>query len=130
MVAGVGARIGTRIVQQLVKSQRGRIKNYLTQEYGQFIGGAAGVAISIGVGDYYGALTGITGNYGNEPPDKRNPPFGYLEGDALNGPTNGSFSKTLRPNQFINNNRKRKIRHRVGACACVPIRRRRRTRRR
>ncbi len=93
-------------VQQLVKRAKPGITQYFAREYGQFIGGAAGVALSVSVGDYYGALTGITGNFGNNPPDRRNPPFGYLEGNEINGQTNYSFHQTLRPTRFTKYNRR------------------------
>ncbi len=101
------------IVQQLVKRGKSKFVNYISQEYGQIAGGAAGIALSISVGDYYGAFTGITGNFGNNPPDRRNPPFGYLEGSqGINGSTNGAFHQTLRPTGFKVYNR------RSGRSAC------------
>ncbi len=115
-LVGVARRV---IVQQLVKRGKSRFVKYVTDEYGQFAGGAAGVAISISVGDYYGAFTGITGNFGNNPPDRRNPPFGYLEGaQTLDGPSNGAFHQALRPTRSKKYNRRRIRRPRDSGCCC------------
>ncbi len=131
-VLAVGKIVQRYVVQQLVKRGKSRFVNYVTQEYGQLAGGAAGIALSVSVGDYYGALTGITGNFGNNPPDRRNPPFGYLEGDApVNGPTNGSFNQALRPVQSGKYYRRSKARFkRRKCCPCKPKRSSQRSRRR
>ncbi len=122
-------RAATRYVKQrLVTAAKPRITSYISQEYGQIAGAAAGIALSVSVGDYYGALTGISGKFGDSPPDDRAPPFGYLsEGDGLNGPTHGTFHQTLRPTEYRNNRSRDKYKYKL--CKCRKGKRQRRSRR-
>jgi len=119
----IGRAVAKRyIVQRLAQRYKPGITKYITQEYGQIAGSIAGVAISVGAGDYYGAITGITGKFGNNPPDDRAPPFGYFDqGGGMNGKANGSFSQTLRPIQYPNNRRRRGSRSNY--CKCRKYRR-------
>ncbi len=115
-VLAVG-RILTRSVGQfLVKRGKQKFVNYISQEYGQLAGGAAGIALSISVGDYYGAFTGISSKFGDSPHDRRNPPFGYIEGDAVNGTPNYQFHKTYSPIQYRYRNKRRRYNSRVVKC--------------
>ncbi len=98
-------RIAKRyIVQQLAKRFKPGFTKYISQQYGAAAGTAAGIGFSIAAGDYYGALTGITGQPRTDSPYDRDPPIGYYDpvqgGNGLNGSTNGSFHKTLRPTGF------------------------------
>ncbi len=120
-------KIGQRLVQQLVKRSKPAIVRSVTAGYGELAGGIAGVGISIAIGDYYGAFTGITGNRGNGETPSRNPPFGYLEGEKLNGLTSSTFNKTLLPNQFGNRRRRNTFNRCCNVCSSY---RRRRPRKR
>ncbi len=103
----LGSAIKYAIRQRLATTAKPYIVKHVTAGYGELAGGIAGVGISIAIGDYYGAFTGITGNIGNKPPNGRNPPFGYLERrEGLNGPTNGTFNQTYRANINRNGNRR------------------------
>ncbi len=117
MVVG---RIAKRyILQQLVKRGKPGFTKYVSQEYGQIAGSIAGIALSVGVGDYYGAITGVTGKFGAGPPDERNPPFGYL-GEGLNGPPNGAFRKAHSTKVYSNRNRRNRSNIRDSEkCCCV-----------
>ncbi len=102
------------IVQRLAQVGKPFIQRYVTKNYGEIAGTAAGIAISLSVGDYYGAFSGITGNSGDEPPGGRNPPFGYYPGEGVNGKGNGTQYQTYNSVQYSNNRRGRKKRY----CAC------------
>ncbi len=105
MVIGRVAR--RYIVQQLLKRTKPTIVKHVTAGYGELAGGIAGVAISVSIGDYYGAFTGLPSNRGNGETPSRNPPFGYLEGESpVNGATNRPFNQALRPVQFGNGRRR------------------------
>ncbi len=110
--------IQRRIVQSLVARAKPRFTKYITSQYGEVAGFAAGVAISVGAGDYYGAFTGAADYLGGKPPGGRNPPFGYFPGAGLNGPTNGSFNQALRPVQYRYRNRRNSKYTRGCACCC------------
>ncbi len=124
VVSGAKQYVKRRVLQYVVKKSKPTIQRYLTQEYGQFIGGAAGIAISVGIGDYYGAISGITGSSGPGTPKRGDPPFGYFPGEGLNGKTNSSFNQTLRAAQ-LSNRRIRRRPNRDNDCCCVTRRHRR-----
>lgn len=94
----VGRVVQRRVIQYLVARAKPRFTKYIASEYGEVAAFATGIGISVGVGDYYGAFTGATDFIGGKPPGGRNPPFGYYPGGPLNGPSNGTFHETLRPN--------------------------------
>ena len=114
----VAARVARRfIIQQLVKRGKPAFVKHVSQEYGQIAGSIAGIALSVSVGDYYGAFTGISGKWGNNPPDSRNPPFGYFPGgEDVIGPPNGQFRETLRPGKSYS--RIRRGNRRYNNCVC------------
>ncbi len=119
------------VVQQLAKKSKPFIQRYVTSQYGEIAGFAVGTAISVGVGDYYGAFTGASDYIGDKPPGGRNPPFGYYPGGTVNGQTNGTFHKTLRTNQYFTNPRRGKIGHNpCVVCECGKQKRPKRNRRR
>ncbi len=91
VVSGVKTYVKRRVVQYVAQRFKPRFVNYVSQQYGAAAGTAAGIGFSIAAGDYYGALTGITGKPSSDSPYDRNPPIGYYDpGGRLNGPTNGS----------------------------------------
>ncbi len=93
-------------IKQVLKS---RAKQYITQEYGAIAGGIAGIAISAGTGDYYGAVRDIGDYFRGGKPDNRNPTFGYYDKgeDQLDGTASGPLSETLRTVQpFYRGNRR------------------------
>ncbi len=97
-------------VQQLSQRYGSRIQNYARSQYGEVGASIAGIGLSYLSGqDIYTAINKGIG--GGKPPDGRNPPFGYFDGtDGLNGPTNGTFSQTLRSVSYFANNYRRKRR--------------------
>ncbi len=109
-------RLASRYVKQrLVTIAKPRITHYISQEYGQIAGSIAGIALSVSVGDYYGAITGISGKFGNNPPDDRAPPFGYFDGSqAIIGPSFGTQYKALRTFSNRSNRNRRCPKH----CSC------------
>ncbi len=95
------------ILQRLVKVGKPFATRYITTQYGAIAGQIAGVAISVGIGDYSGAFTGLADYYRGRPPARGNPPFGYFDGGEVVGPPNGPFFETLRsvsyrPNRYGN----------------------------
>ncbi len=109
-----------------------RAKKYVTQEFGHIAGGIAGIAISAGSGDYYGAVRDIGDIIRGGKPDKRNPPFGYYnQGDeTLDGASSSSLGETLRSVQFKPSSYSFKRQRKDCTCGrkyyCKPCRRSRR----
>ncbi len=109
MVVGsyVKQQVRQKIFQHLVKRGKPVAVKYITAGYGELAGGIAGVGISVAIGDYYGAFQGLSGNNRDGPFNGRNPPFGYFEGEGINGSPPGAQYQTLRtvahkPNRIRN----------------------------
>ncbi len=99
------------IVNQILKSQKKRISNYVTQEYGGIAGGIAGIAISAGTGDYYGAVRDIWDRYHGGKANQKNPPIGYYRENGLNGPSYDKKQQALYSKKFVNRFSKRYRQH-------------------
>lgn len=88
-----------KIVQQLAKTAKPYIVNKFRDQYGEIVGLAVGTAISIGIQDYSGAFRDFEGYFKGRGPDRKTPPFGYLNPpgrNGLNGSPGRSQYKTLR----------------------------------
>ncbi len=120
------------IVQQVAKRVKPGFVNYVSQQYGAAAGTIAGIGFSVAAGDYYGALTGLTGKPGSDSPYDRNPPIGYYEpGGGLNGSTPGTQYQALRVVQYSYRNRRSSCRQDCRGCSrCLRQKHRRRSRRR
>ncbi len=80
------------IVNQILKSQKKRITQYVTQEYGSIAGGIAGIGISATTGDYAGAFTDFYNRIRGGKPDKGTPQFGYYQREeGLDGTPSNIF---------------------------------------
>ena len=122
MVLRSAAKFG---LQQLASRYGGRATRYAKEEYGQIAGSIVGTAIGIAAGgDFIGSISKNFG--GDKPPNERNPPFGYFDQtgrDGLNGPSNGAFHKTYRPDNFVYRNNRRYKRKYTRKCSCKTGRR-------
>ncbi len=117
MVIGRVAR--RYFVQRMATRAKPYIRQYVKREYGEIAGLAAGVAISVGVGDYSGAFRDFGRHLEGRRPNSQNPPFGFFDGtgtDGVNGSGNGAFHQTLLPTN-VNKRYNRKYRGR-NTCFC------------
>ncbi len=106
------------IRQRLAQVAKPYAVRYITKHYGTMSGQIAGLGISIAVGDYYGAIKGISVPIGDKPFRDRDTPFGYYPGGKVDGQTNGSFGKALRASQYPNGKYKHRKKQQYCQCGC------------